>query len=160
MLLHEGVLRWQENWREFPLPNAFLGIDRAVAEYYESLTAPEKCTLRWLSHRREMAKLRRVLGTRLIIMNYEELIIDTQTQLKRLQHFQGLHDEFPPITVKKDSLDRWRRDLPALAVGEINETLGRHVVGEEASLLDTECRDYAGKEPSSAGPRCRSSIPD
>jgi len=136
MLLHPGVLRWQEKWREFPVPNHFLGIDKSVAEYYGSLSTPVKCTLRWISHRRQLDRLGRILGSRLLVVNYESLIVNTEMELKRIQKFLGLKDEFPQISVKTESLDRWRRKLSPLAIEEIRRTIREHGMEDECSCSE------------------------
>ena len=50
MLEHKGILVWQKNYKDFPLPNNFLGIKEEMISEYENLPVESQCALRWKSH--------------------------------------------------------------------------------------------------------------
>ena len=45
MLDHGGVQDWIRRWREYPVPNRFLGIDERNQDIYPSLSLEEQCAL-------------------------------------------------------------------------------------------------------------------
>lgn len=119
MLRHGGVNHWVRNWRRFPVPNRFLGIDAAVAESYETLSDVHKHTLRWIAHARRMAELRRVLGERMHVVSYERLQTETAQETATLSRFLALDTPLPTPMVKAESLDRWRSQLTAGQQAEV-----------------------------------------
>jgi hypothetical protein len=54
MLQHEGCLTWVKNWKDYPLPNKFLGVTEGTAKSYEELDFLQRCVWRWDSHKDEM----------------------------------------------------------------------------------------------------------
>lgn len=123
MLRHRGVLSWHERWREFPVPNPFLGITDELAAVYDDLSTIEKCVIRWLSHRRQMLRLRADLPDRLHVVQYEDLITDPVVTTKELQHFLGLARPFPTPDAAVASLERWRDELTAQQIDEIDRAV-------------------------------------
>lgn len=123
MLKHSGVLSWHDRWREFPVPNAFLGIDVKEQEQYDDLSDVEKCVLRWVSHRGQMRHLRGVLRDRLLVVQYEELITEPMAHTAKMEYFLGLDEPFPPVSPAVGSLDRWRSELTATQIREIDAAL-------------------------------------
>ena len=95
MMMHNKVADWHRRWREFPLPNRFLGISEDLAGQYESLPLATKCALRWLAHHRELNRLRETLGSCLIVLSYETLLLETARELSRLQSFLKLDSPIP-----------------------------------------------------------------
>lgn len=55
MLRHASVLKWQRRWREFPVPNRFLGI---TGGDYHSVPLAAQCAMRWLAYHRRIEELR------------------------------------------------------------------------------------------------------
>jgi hypothetical protein len=111
MLKHAGVLGWHERWREFPVPNRFLGITRENAATYDALPPAAKCAYRWRSHAERMAELPAALGERLHVIAYEELIREPKAAIARITAFLRLTATIPPPAIKAESLDRWQREL-------------------------------------------------
>lgn len=111
MLQHEGVMRWIHGWRSFPLPNRFLGITSATAEAYAALPLEARCAVRWKAHMRQLDRLGRRLGPRMLELNYDDLQTDTAAQLERIVNFLELASPLPLPTIKRRSLDRWREEL-------------------------------------------------
>ena len=120
MLKHRGALKWQEGWRKFPIPNAFLGITDENAAHYEALPVAAKCALRWLAHEQQMDCLRNMLGESLIVLSYEDVIQDTERQLEKLTQFLCLTSPFPIPAIKIKSLDKWRTELDEEAIAAID----------------------------------------
>jgi hypothetical protein len=111
MLKHPGVLGWHDRWREFPVPNRFLGITAENAGEYDALPQAARCALRWKSHAERMAKLQTSLGGRLLVIGYEDLILRPDAEVARLTAFLGMATPIPVPAIKAESLDRWRREL-------------------------------------------------
>jgi hypothetical protein len=123
MLQHDGVMRWIHRWRDFPVPNRFLGITEAIAPTYDSMPLAGRCALRWRSHRDRMAALESTLGERMCVLSYEELQTDTVSQLEAVARFLGLASPIPVPQVRRESLDRWREQLDADAIAAIDAVL-------------------------------------
>ena len=115
MLKHKGVLGWHDRWREFPVPNRFLGITDENAAAYDALPPAAKCALRWRSHADRMEELRAVLGERLHVVRYEDLILEPESAVARITAFLRLAVPIPHPAIKAESLDRWREELSAEA---------------------------------------------
>lgn len=124
MLKHAGVLQWQERWREFPVPNRFLGITAENRDAYGKMPTAARCALRWRSHWERLETLRDALGARLLVLDYEDLIRDAAAQLARLGGFLGLATPIPTPEVRTESLDRWRDELPPDVLRQIADVTG------------------------------------
>ena len=111
MLKHPGVLAWHERWKEFPVPNPFLGITRENQAGYETMPLAAKCALRWTAHRERMNALRKSLGSRLLVLQYEDVIRNAEVELRTLNEFLALPSPIPRPKVKAESLDRWKTEL-------------------------------------------------
>jgi hypothetical protein len=111
MLQHEGVLAWIHRWRDFSLPNRFLGIDRDSAAAYDALPLEAKCAIRWKAHVMQLEHLKDVLGKRLMILEYEKLQMDIATELSRISAFLDLKTPIPIPHIKTRSLDKWHDEL-------------------------------------------------
>jgi hypothetical protein len=111
MLRHRGVMRTIRAWRDHPVPNPFLGITEANVEAYAGMSEVERCAVRWRAHARRLDELEGPLGDRLLRFSYETLADDPATELARLQRFLALERPFPHTPVRRESLDKWRRDL-------------------------------------------------
>lgn len=111
MLRHDGVLEWHRRWKDFPVPNPFLGITVEIAEEYDTLPMAARCALRWQSHRDEMVRLTAALGSRLYVVEYEALVREPEDQLSHLADFLGFSSPIPSPEVKRESLSRWQEEL-------------------------------------------------
>jgi hypothetical protein len=125
MLKHKGVLAWHHRWRDFPLPNRFLGITHEIAERYDQMSIETKCALRWQAHANRMREAQRSLDNRLMVIPYEDLIADPQRWLKQLVTHHTLDRPFPPPEVKTVSRDRWRSELTTRQIADIVAVTGR-----------------------------------
>lgn len=125
MLLHSGVRSWYKKWDSFPLPNHFLGITNQNIEKYMKLPLASKCALRWVSHMKRMEELETKLGSKLLVLSYEKLILDTEAEMKRLEEFLQLSTPIPMPKVKKESLNKWREKLSAKEIKNIKQIVGQ-----------------------------------
>jgi hypothetical protein len=125
MARHPGVSRRQRNWREYGVPNQFLGITEENAGEYDQLSSVEQSALRWRSHRDRMDHLRGVLGDRLLVLDYETLIDDYDENVAALWDFLAIRpvvvDEHRP---KVASRDAWREQLSEEDIGAIARITG------------------------------------
>jgi sulfotransferase family protein len=128
MLLHPGVQKWFQRWREFPVPNAFLGITEENRGRYENLPLVVKCALRWKSHREEMLRVSRLLQPRFHVVYYEELATQTEQEMAKLSAFLGISENFGSLPIRSESLDKWKVNLSAADIHAIeavvNDKLG------------------------------------
>ena len=112
MLRHPGVRAWHDRWRQYPVPNSFLGITLDNQDTYDLLEPEVKCALRWKSHATRMNALRKKLGGRLFVTSYERLILDRADEVGRITKFLGLSD-LPMIPEGNiESVTRWQKKLP------------------------------------------------
>lgn len=124
MLRHTGVSDWHRRWREFPIPNAFLGIDEDNAATYDRLSMAKRCALRWAAHSKEMVRLRQILGSSMIVTCYEALVNDTREELIKLQRFLRLQEPIRNPHVKRESLHKWHDSLSREQIQEISQVVG------------------------------------
>lgn len=123
MLKHRGVLDWHKRWKEFPVPNQFLGITKQNAAEYEAMPLAAKCALRWQVHRTRMEHLKQIMHDKLCVLSYEDLIRDTHRELRRLGGFLQLASPLPEPFVKEQSLDKWRSQLDAKDLQDIDSVV-------------------------------------
>ena len=150
MLKHKGVQGWIERRDQYPVPNRFLGITPANRSRYEALSLAGKCAARWLSHRRRLEALARALPDRVRVVEYERMQTETAEELEALRAFLGLEAAFPVPDIRRESLDRWRAELDADAVAEIEAV----VEGFPLDGLDLGVGDELREERESS-PRAR-----
>jgi len=119
MLQHKGVLSWSKRWREFPVPNEFLGITKELEGVYEGLSLVKKCVLRWAAHQRRLDKLER--HPRALVVNYEDLgLKETQN---RIWGFLGLHQPDFYDRFRASSLTKWKTTLSKKQIKEARAAL-------------------------------------
>lgn len=121
MLLHKGVRDWCLRWREFPIPNPFLGITEENAVHYPNMSLEARCALRWRAHMDRMDYFAARLGNRMHLAEYERLIENTEEELAKINLFLELETPIPLPLVKRKSLDKWRRQLSATQCRDIEE---------------------------------------
>jgi hypothetical protein len=124
MMKHKEVSSWHKRFREFPLPNRMLGINKETASTYENIPFASQCAMRWLSHHHRMNELKDKLGDSLFIISYEKLAIDTEKVIAELQKFLSLTNPIPVPEVKKESLSKWQKQLSAEQVKQIENVVG------------------------------------
>lgn len=124
MLKHEGVLSWVNNWEKYPIPNNFLGITNLNKSKYKDLTITEKCALRWKSHEDRLNFLKKFLKSRLLIIQYENLINNTEFELIRMQKFIKLEKPLPFPHIKVNCLNKWKKDLSISQLIQIQRITG------------------------------------
>jgi hypothetical protein len=124
MLRHEGILDWQKRWKEFPVPNLFLGITEENAGGYDSMSVARQCGLRWRAHREQMERVKNALGSRIKVFRYEDVIKQTSEHLRELEQFLQLRSPIPFPTVKEESRYKWKAQLSAEQKTEIAEVVG------------------------------------
>lgn len=110
MLHHKGVLSWYNRLPQNK-PNRFLGIDKTNMETFHKLSLEEKCTLRWLSHKREIYRLKEKYPDRVEIVSYEELIKNPKIQMNVIAKFIGIANEFNIEQIEFSSLYKWKSKL-------------------------------------------------
>jgi hypothetical protein len=124
IMKHRKVASWHKLWRQFPVPNQFLGIDEKMAARYDSLPLAAQCALRWVSHHDRMQALQGKLGASLHVIHYESFAANTQREIASLQKFLGLTQPIPIPDVKAESLDKWKSQLTADEVRHISDIVG------------------------------------
>lgn len=124
MLRHEGVQGWHDRWKEFPVPNRFLGIAESDEANYEDLPVAVKCAMRWRSHRDQMEHLKSQLGERIMVVQYEKLVNNTAVLLDEIGEFVGLTSPIPSPQTKASSLDKWKGQLSGSEIRYIQGVVG------------------------------------
>jgi len=124
MLRHRGVAGWHHRWRDFPVPNRFLGITTELAQRYDELPLPARCAHRWLAHHERLEKLQPILGDDLLRVQYEELARRPAETMRRVQSFLKLQTPIALPDVQADSLEKWRQQLTPNQVSQIAGVVG------------------------------------
>ncbi len=124
MLKHGGVLEWHKRWQEFPIPNRFLGITGDNRATYGAMPLAAKCALRWKVHLERLQSLRQTLNARLLVLQYEDVILHAEAQLASLTRFLSLPSPIPKPSVKAESLERWKSELSDEVKQQIAEITG------------------------------------
>ena len=124
MMKHSGVSSWHRRWREFPIPNRFLGITSEIADTYDSIPFASQCAMRWLAHHRKMNELKNALGDALLVISYESFVRNTKHTIHDLKQFLGLHEAIPIPEVKIESLNKWKSQLSDAELIDIQDIVG------------------------------------
>lgn len=124
MMKHGGVSAWHRRWREFPIPNRFLGITHEIADTYDSIPFASQCAMRWLAHHRRMNELKSALGDALLLITYESFTQNTEHTIHGLKQFLGLHQALPIPEVKTESLNKWKSQLSDAELVDIQDIVG------------------------------------
>jgi hypothetical protein len=124
MILHKGVSSWHDRWKEFQIPNKFLGISYEDAKIYDQLPLAVKCAMRWKSHHERMNELREILGKSLLIISYERLVKNTKGTLDIICDFLQLSSPIPLPNVKESTLEKWKKNLSQNQIEQIMEVIG------------------------------------
>ena len=110
MLQHQGVLSWykllQQNKK-----NRFLGISESNKKYFKNLSIEEKCSLRWLSHKNELYKLKNKYPNKVLLIKYDDFLKNPSIFLEDISHFLDITNNFKLEKFKIDSLDKWKQNL-------------------------------------------------
>lgn len=124
MLKHKGVKTWHKDWKQYPIPNAFLGITEEIATHYDNLPLVTQFAFRWKAHQEQMNKLQENLHNRLLVINYEELIFNIRENLNKLEDFLELKEPIPIPEIRSESLDKWKKQLDDSEIKQIAEIVG------------------------------------
>lgn len=124
MMKHSGVLAWHKRWREFPVPNRFLGITPEIAGTYDDIPLVSQCAMRWLAHHNRIKELKNTLGDDFLVISYESFAHDTVNTINNLKQFLGLQEAIPVPEVKLESLNKWRDQLSAAELVDIQNIVG------------------------------------
>lgn len=124
MMKHSGVSAWHMRWREFPVPNRFLGITSELADTYDNTPFAAQCAMRWLAHHNRMNELRNTLGDALLVISYESLACNTESEINKLEQFLGLYEPIPIPEIKIKSLNKWENQLSDVEIADIQNIVG------------------------------------
>lgn len=99
-------------WRAYPLPCAPSGISRRVAsECYSGLTIEERGALVWLAHETKMERLKKNLGERLLLVNYEATLKDPASTLDAIRKHVGAEDAGRIEPPHPEANEKWKREF-------------------------------------------------
>ncbi|MBT8037056.1 MAG: sulfotransferase [Verrucomicrobiae bacterium] len=124
MLKHKSVSAWHRRWKEYPVPNRFLGITEKMADRYDDIPLASQCAIRWVAHHQRMNQLRSSLADDLSVISYEDFAYDAEETILKLQKFLGLHEPIPVPKVKTESLRKWRANLSDENLSQIEDIVG------------------------------------
>ncbi len=124
MMKHRGVAAWHFRWKEFPVPNRFLGITAELAAVYDDLPLASRCALRWQAHKERMAQLERVLGDDIAVLSYEQFATDPVATVRRLRGFLELDEPIPAPAIDGTALGRWSAELSEQDQARIRDVVG------------------------------------
>lgn len=132
MLVHNGVRKWCEQWKSLPQPNIFLGTRIDSIEEYSSMSIAQKCTMRWISHTKELERLRYLLSPdQYQLICYEDLISSSNKTIKVIEGFVGIKDIDKNFKFNSESLHKWKTEISPEQTREIAEVLNKHYKDSE-----------------------------
>lgn len=124
MMKHRGVSAWHHRWKEFPVPNRFLGITAELAAVYDDLPMASRCALRWRAHKLRMSQLERVLAGSIAVLSYEQLVTDPGAAARRLGSFLELEEPIPVPAIDRAASSRWTTELSQADRAGIRDVVG------------------------------------
>jgi hypothetical protein len=124
MMKHRGVAAWHARWKEFPVPNRFLGITPELAAVYDELPLASRCALRWRAHKERLAELGRVLGPDLAVVSFEAFAGDPAATVRRLGAWLDLEPPLAVPAIDRAALGRWSAELSAQDQARIRDVVG------------------------------------
>ncbi|MFC0525313.1 sulfotransferase [Pontibacillus salicampi] len=126
MLKHgyEGVLKWHKEYTKYPIPNKFLGITSDNIKNYEDFPIAKKCALRWLAHKNRMDQIQKEEKYKLHVVKYEDLITDTNNEVRKIKEFLEIKEDMSIPNVKKESLNKWKEQLTKEEINQVYEIVG------------------------------------
>lgn len=137
MLIHEGVLKWIKNWTSYPVPNNFLGITEENKNDYEKMSMEQKCTLRWIAHKKKLDDLHSNYSDRLLMIKYERLFEKLEKEISRIELFLDLENKIPLPKIKEASKDKWKNNLSIDQIESINDMLNKYQLGDYVKEMPT-----------------------
>lgn len=126
MLKHEGVRRWCENWKDYPIPNKMLGISEDNIDEYAELPLESKCAMRVIVHYKELIKIKNSFPDDTLLIDYEKLMTSNESILRELSKFLDIENHFSPMKIKYSSKDKWKNELNKEQIKNIQETIRKH----------------------------------
>ncbi|ACA99497.1 MULTISPECIES: sulfotransferase family protein [Cyanophyceae] len=124
MMNHKGVSAWHQRWKNFPLPNRFLGITPELANIYDEIPMAAKCALRWSAHHEQMQKLKEILGENILVIHYENFVVNPQEVILKLERFLNLSRPIPMPNINVKSLDKWKKQLSTMEIEQVEAVVG------------------------------------
>ena len=119
-------------WRKFLMPVAPLGITASIASRYAGLSMAEKGALLWLAHKQKMKKIKTILNDKLLIIQYENLVKQLPTELKKLSVFLGYKIVATNQLLPDKSANRkYKKELAQSAVIQIKK-----IIEDESIIKD------------------------
>jgi hypothetical protein len=140
LLYREGSMRARRagnRWRAFPVPNGPSGITtRIAAECYSGLTMPERAALLWKSHVCKMERVKKNLGSRLLLVNFEETLKSPIAETgKHLSEFIGAGSPCRFKEPRPAVNERWREEFREHEITKIARVATGEYYERECSAL-------------------------
>lgn len=131
MLKHYYVRRWCENWDKLPQPNIFLGTSQDNLQDYKKMTIAQKCTMRWISHNKELERLSYIFPKEQYLrLRYEDVLNNTKQSVGKIEEFLGIGDIDKKFKMNKESLRKWKKDLTSEQKKQIDSTVKQYYGNE------------------------------
>jgi len=96
--------------------------------------------MRWVAHRERMKELKSSLGDDLFVISYESFANNTEKVIYELQKILGLHSPISIPDVKRDSLQKWKKQLSNEVVGQI-----QNIVGSPPDTVNYSAAPHGGR---------------
>ena len=120
MKRHHGINSWSSNWRSYPIPNKFLGIDKDTQ--YDLLSDVEKHTLRWISHHKRTRYLLKIMPNHVYYIQYSDLVNNNEGVLQYLSEALNIDNKFES-KINKKPLTKWQDGLSASDIEQIQNLI-------------------------------------
>jgi hypothetical protein len=103
--------------KSYRVPDRVDGITLSIWDRYPDLPIESRCALVWLSHMRKLDALQEELGDRLLVLQFEWMVLKSDQEFGRLWKFLGV--EGHEVEADKAPLDKWMNHLTPEQVGNI-----------------------------------------
>lgn len=123
MLNHSGTADWTNRWKEFPIPNKFLGITDSSLASYNDMDFIQRSAVRWKAHYERMKYLEESFPGFFLHIDYDYLAKSPEACLSDIAGFIGLKSKIPSPEVKIESLNKWQ-GLSEKQIAKIREIAG------------------------------------
>lgn len=129
MLQHKILMdTWYTHWEEMGVPNEFMGVDNSNLEDFKRASLAGKATFRWISHTNRHHELLKKMPKKYLLINHDQLMADTDNQLKIVEEFIGLTKPLPKPAVDNATKHKWKNNLTSEQKKEIDSILQKYYV--------------------------------
>lgn len=109
---------------KFSAPKSLSWNYAELANIYDEIPMAAKCALRWSAHHEQMQKLKEILGENILVIHYENFVVNPQEVILKLERFLNLSRPIPMPNINVKSLDKWKKQLSTMEIEQVEAVVG------------------------------------